>query len=69
MNKQDNPLFAIAEEKHREDAESLDYHFLFHNEDSCDTYTLGFCRGVGYAAEMFEKQIADLNRQLSELSK
>lgn len=64
----DNPLFPIAKAKHLEDVRSGDYDFLINalNNQSC--YTLGFCRGVAHASDIFSKQIELLQKQVKELS-
>jgi hypothetical protein len=51
----ENPLFAIAREKQKEDLRSGEYVFLLN--DTEETYVLGFCRGVAYATEQTQKLI------------
>lgn len=67
MNKTDNPLFAIAKEKWNNDLYSFDYSFMQKTDVSQDTYTLGFCRGVSHATDIFQKQIADLQSKLAAM--
>jgi len=68
MNKTDNPLFAIASEKHLLDYSTNEYdHFLNGSEGNQDTYTLGFCRGVSHATDIFQKQILELQSKLAAM--
>jgi hypothetical protein len=67
MDKKINPLFPIAIEKHKEDLLDKGYWFLDHSEANESTYTLGFCRGVSYATDIFRGQIADLQKKLAEI--
>lgn len=64
-----NPLFEIAATKHKEDVNSSEYDFLVNATNNKSCYTLGFCRGVSYATDIFQKQIKDLRKQLAELTK
>lgn len=64
-----NPLFAIAATKHNEDRQSATYDFLQNTTQNQNCYTLGFCRGVSHATNIFQQQILDLQKQLAELTK
>lgn len=64
-----NPLFAIAVQKHTENHRSAEYDFLTDTPSNKNTFTLGFCNGVSYASDIFSKQIATLQRQVAELQK
>lgn len=69
MDKTQNPLFAIAANKHIEDHRSGEYDFTLDTPANKNNYTLGFCRGVSYATDVFSKQIEMLQQQVSELQK
>lgn len=68
QNKLDNPLFLVAANRHEKDVDSGDFPHLSKAENNLDTYTLGFCRGVYYVTDIYEKQIADLQEKLKELT-
>jgi hypothetical protein len=67
MDKKINPLFPIATEKHKEDLQDKGFWFLDYSEANESTYTLGFCKGVSHATGIFQVQIADLQKKLSEM--
>ncbi len=64
-----NPLYAIAAQKHIEDHRTGEYDFTADTPKNKNNYTLGFCRGITYATEMYSKQIELLQQQVSELKK
>ncbi len=64
-----NPLFAIAADKHKADLATGEFAFLSNIEANQKNYTLGFCRGVTHATDIFQKQIELLKTQLADLTK
>lgn len=67
QTKAENPLFPIARTKHREAINSNDFDFLANTQANENTFTLGFCGGVGYASDLLNKQILELQQKVKDL--
>lgn len=68
MNKAENPLYPIARTKHKEDIASREFIFVENTGNNSDTYTLGFCRGVSYMADIMNEKLAALQKAYDELN-
>ena len=72
-NVTENPLFAIARERHTEDLHSKEYPCLRFGEleaydQSEQTYMLAFCRGVAYATEQNEAKLKAVTEAFNKLA-
>lgn len=62
---EENPLFTIAADQYRKDL--TDGFDLKDSKYSEITYSLGFCRGVSYANDMYSKTIENLQKTVIQL--
>lgn len=65
--KQENPLFKIARDKRKAQFYTYDFPFLENDEANEDTYVLGFCAGVEYCTNEFQKQFEAMQKTIEEL--
>ena len=69
MNKNENPLFAIARKKHNQQFLTWEYDFLHVTPENENTYILGFCGGVSHAADIWKIEIEMLQKKVQELER